>query len=173
MTQPDYVPLAPGTRLRDFDELENPGSWTANRPSELAPLKGSAAKQGKFLGTPGPDSGFALKLTRIALDEIELSASEDHSDIMKVISAVAIKRAALFSRAPVIHDVRFALKLFGFGNADNTPDDLVKFRKEIMAGSGHNYFKVRKTLELISLETLNLTAAELNLSRWREYFLFD
>ena len=72
MTQPDYVPVASGSQLREVEPLAIPEGWKASRPSELAPLKVSAVEQGKLLGTPSPDSGFALKLARIRVHKLEL-----------------------------------------------------------------------------------------------------
>ncbi len=171
MTQPDYVPLAPGSRLRAFDELKTPQPWVADRPSEIAPLKGTPADQGKFLGTPSPGGGFALKLARVALELISLDPSEHAADIESVISAVAIKRSALFSRAPTIYDVRFALKLFGYSNSEAAPQELVKFRKDVISGAGHDYFRIRRVIEMISTKTLALDYNDLQFSLWRDYFV--
>ena len=173
MTQPDYVPLEHGTRVRAFDELKVPGPWLAKRVSEVKAFKGSPVEQGKHLGIPGPGSGFALKLTKVSLEGVQIDASEHYGDVERVISSVAMKRAAFFSRAPVIFDVKFALKLFGYSKSQESQEsqELVKFRSEIISGCAHDYFKVRRLLEMIPITTLGLSPDEIRISTWREYFI--
>ncbi|KJF18287.1 MULTISPECIES: hypothetical protein [Acidithrix] len=171
MTQPDYVPVASGTQLRKFDELSNPGSWMSDRVAELPPNPHSAVEQGVLLGTPGPDSGFAIKLARYELAKISLDENEHHEDVEKAVTSVAIKRSALYSRAPVIHDVRFALKLFGYGEELSPPVELVEFRKKAFSGVAHDYFKVRRLLDLIPVATLSLSVDEIDVAKWDQYLL--
>lgn len=164
VTQPDYVPVAVGSRLRETDELATPQSWITDRPAELSAMTGSAVEQGKFLGTPGPDSGYALKLARIAIEKIGAGHTEHTGDMVVVISAVAIKRAALYSRAPVIHDVNFAMRLFGY--VGEIPSDLKSVRHSLIAGAAHDYFKVRHITETIPVSVLELDLAEVDSSAW-------
>ena len=165
MTQPDYVPVAAGSQLREVDPLAIPEAWTPTRPSELAPLKVSAVEQGKLLGTPSPDSGFALKLARIRVHKLELAIGEHREDVERAVAAIAIKRAAFFSRAPVIHDVDFAIALLGYGEAD-IPVEVLEHRKAVVSGVSHDYFKMRRMLEAIGPETLAATSVEADLSLW-------
>ena len=165
MTQPDYVPVASGSQLRQVEPLAIPEGWTASRPSELAPLKVSAVEQGKLLGTPSPDSGFALKLARIRVHKLELGVGEHLEDVERAVAAIAIKRAALFSRAPVIHDVDFAITLLGYDESD-IPEAVLAHRKSVVSGVSHDYFKMRRMLEAIGPETLAATSVEADLSLW-------
>ena len=165
MTQPDYVPVAAGSQLREVDPLAIPEAWRPTRPSELAPLKVSAVEQGKLLGTPSPDSGFALKLARIRVHKLELAIGEHREDVERAVAAIAIKRAAFFSRAPVIHDVDFAIGLLGYGEAD-IPVEVLEHRKAVVSGVSHDYFKMRRMLEAIGPETLAATSVEADLSLW-------
>ncbi|MDA8261664.1 MAG: hypothetical protein M0Z47_02400 [Actinomycetota bacterium] len=165
MTQPDYVPVASGSQLREVEPLAIPESWTPTRPSELAPLKVSAVEQGKMLGTPSPDSGFALKLARIRVHKLELAEGEHLEDVERAVSAIAIKRASFFSRAPVIYDVDFAVALLGYGEVD-IPPEVLEHRKAVVSGVSHDYFKMRHLLEAIGPETLAATSVEADLSLW-------
>ena len=169
MTQPDYVPVAAGSRLRETDELSTPQRWVPDRPAELGAMRGSAVEQGKFLGTPGPDSGYALKLARIAIDKLKLSHDEHRDDVIAVIAAVGIKRASLYSRAPVIHDVNFALRLFGY-LGDDIPEELKAYRRSLMRGAAHDYFQLRQIIETIPVSTLEIKEAGIDALHWREQF---
>ncbi len=164
MTQPDYVPVAVGSRLRETDELATPQSWIKDRPAELSAMTGSAVEQGKFLGTPGPDSGYALKLARLAIEKIILDHTEHIADVVAVISSVAIKRAALYSRAPVIHDVNFAMRLFGY--LGDISSDLKGVRHSLVGGAAHDYFKVRRITEMIPVSVLELDLGVVDSGVW-------
>ena len=165
MTQPDYVPVASGSQLREVESLAIAEGWTPSRPSELAPLKVSAVEQGTMLGTPSPDSGFALKLARIRVHKLELAEGEHGEDVERAVAAIAIKRAALFSRAPVIYDVDFAIALLGYDESD-IPAEVLAHRKSVISGVSHDYFKMRRLLEAIGPETLTASGVEGDLSLW-------
>ena len=62
-------------------------------------------RRGAGIGTPGPDSGFALRLAHRFEDELELGEGESAHDVLLGVALVASKRAALFGRAPCIYDV--------------------------------------------------------------------
>ncbi len=83
-------------------------------PRRWAPPPGTITKpdekpSGGSFGTPGPDTGWALKI--INRSEIP----EDGSRIRKVLAALMSARAAHFGRAPVPADLSVALLLAGLG----------------------------------------------------------
>ena len=82
--------------------------------------------------------------------------------------AVALKRAALFGRAPVLADLELAFTLFGF--LGEAPEDLVEGRREIFAGAGHHYWQTRWIADRVPEATLRLTPAQVgqSLGSWRE-----
>ena len=73
------------------------------------------------------------------------------------ILGVALKRASLYGRAPVIHDVTRALDVFGFLNPD-APADLVAFRTSLFEAAGHHYELQRAIADVVPAETLRLGA---------------
>jgi hypothetical protein len=109
----------------------------------------------------GPDQGYALTLARRLRDQLVLTDGESADDAIAGCLGVALRRAALFGRAPVIDDFRLAFTLFGFLDGD-APQDLVEFRRHRFAGaaSSHHYAEVRELALLVPEETLRMTVSE-------------
>ena len=82
---------------------------------------------GARLGTQGPDQGYAYKLVGSFDDRLVLGAVHK-ADAVAVAVAVAMKRAATYGRAPVVHDLTAGFTVFGFLDAD-APADLVEWRE--------------------------------------------
>jgi hypothetical protein len=71
------------------------------------------------------------------------------------VAAVACKRAALLKRAPVVGDIEFASRLWGFlENAPLVPADLLDRRKLLFNGAAHDYYLQRKIVDQFSNEAL-------------------
>lgn len=66
--------------------------------------------RGPGYGTPGPDTGFALRI--LARSEIP----EDSPRLRRVLAALMGARAARFGRAPTYEDLQVALELVGLGS---------------------------------------------------------
>lgn len=60
-------------------------------------------------GTPGPDTGYALRIISLA------GVAEDHPRLRQVLAALMGARASYFGRAPVRGDLDVALELVGLG----------------------------------------------------------
>lgn len=165
MAQPDYVPLSTADKVRAPERLPVPEPWRPDRPAEL---KGNAHPTGRRLGTPGPDQGYALKLARQFEGRLELAAGEHHEDAVAGCVAVAMKRAALFGRAPVVYDLELAFTLWGF--MGGAPAELVAFRTPLFQAVAHHYDDQRKIVDRVSDDTLRLTPAQVRdrLASWRE-----
>ena len=139
----------------------------ADRPGEVVGIEPSA---GPGLGNQGPDQGYALKLAERFAGQLMLAAGEREDDALAGCVAVALRRASMFGRAPVMHDLRLALELFGFlGEADAK---LVAWRRDQFAGAAghHGYHVKRRLADLVPAETLRLTpaaAAEARTDDWR------
>ena len=121
-------------------------------------MVGSEAPAGPGLGYQGPDQGYALKLAERFAGRLVLAAGEREDDALAGCVAVALRRASMFGRAPVMHDLRVALELFGF--LDEAADaQLVAWRRDQFAGaSGHHGYHVKLRLaDLVPAETLRLT----------------
>ncbi len=139
----------------------------ADRPGEVV---GAEAPTGPGLGCQGPDQGYALKLAERFTGRLVLADGEREDDALAGCCAVGLRRASLFGRAPVVHDLRLALELFGFLiDADAA---LVTWRRAHFAGAaGHHGYHVKLHLaDLVPTDTLRLTpaaAAEARAENWR------
>lgn len=165
MTQPSFVPVVEADQVRRAYQLEVPSIWTTSRPSEL---RGTRAPVGAFLGSPGPDQGFALKLARRFEERLVLTAGEHAEDAIAGCTAVAMRRSASFGRAPVIHDLTLAFTLFGF--LAGAPADLVAAREPLFRAAAHHYQAQRAIADCVPEETLRLTPEQVaeRLESWRD-----
>jgi hypothetical protein len=164
MTQPTFVPIAEADQVRPARHLHVPGPWMASRPAEAT---GPVVRRGRALGTPGPDSGFALRLARRFEDELQLDEGESAEDVLLGVALVGAKKAALFGRAPCVYDVRFALDLWGFlgdpgtaRGASDTNEDRRATRKAAFSGVSHDYVAQRALVDSVTEEALRRTPDE-------------
>ena len=128
----------------------------ADRPGEVV---GGEPPAGPGLGRQGPGQGYALKLAQRFAGQLVLAAGEREDDALAGCVAVALRRASMFVRAPVMHDLRLALELFGF--LDDADAGLVAWRRDRFAGAaGHHGYGVKLRLaQLVPEETLRRTPA--------------
>src|SRR5205823_307825 len=102
-------------------------------------------------------------------DRIVVGAREDLHDVTAGCIGVAMKRAALYGRAPVMPDVELAFGLWGYLGA--AEDDLVAFRRPLFEGVAHHYADARALVDRIPESTLRMTPADvvarLPLGGWR------
>jgi hypothetical protein len=164
MAAPDYVPVALDELPRLTEPIPAPGHWMANRPGDL---KGGQPR-GPHLGSPGPDQGYALTLARYFEGRLELTEGEHPDDAVAGGVAVALKRASIFGRAPVIYDLEHAFTLWGF--LGGAPEELIRFRKPLFEGARHHYGEQREIVDLVPDETLRMTPEQVRrgLPAWRE-----
>jgi hypothetical protein len=156
MTQPTFVPIAEADQVRPALHLHVPGAWTTSRPAEFT---GPVARRGRNIGTPGPDSGFALRLAKRFEHEFALGEGESEEDVVLGVALVASKRSALVGRAPSIYDVRFALNLWRFLDPD-VPADQREARRELFSSVSHDYVAQRALVDAVPEETLRLSPDE-------------
>ncbi len=163
MAAPDYVPVAQGDRPRKA--LGTPGhdGWTATRPGDLPDRQPT----GDYFGNQGPDQGYAMLLAERFDDRLLLTEGEDSHDVMAGCLGVALARASLFGRAPVIYDLEFAFGLWGY--LDTPAVELVAYRRPLFAGASHHYWDQREIVDLVPEPTLWLAPTEVRrrLSEWR------
>jgi len=164
MAAPDYVPLSLSDQPRQTLALPPARAWAADRPADLQ----TGQPRGPRLGSPGPDQGYALGLAERFADRVVVENGEHVDDALAGCTAVALRRASIFGRAPVVHDLELALRLFGFlGEAS---PELVAFRRPLFAGAGHHYWDQRAITDLVPEATLRLSRAEVErrvASDWR------
>jgi hypothetical protein len=124
------------------------------------------------MGAPGPDQGYVLTLLPVIRPEVQLLDGELLADAEAGAVAIALKRASLFGRAPVIHDLRVAYTVWGF--LDGTvADDLAAERKRRFEGirlTAHHYPELRAVADAVPEATLRMTpaaVAEAHAKNWR------
>lgn len=80
--------------------------WQPHRPGELTSPKD--VPWGGAFGTPGPDTGYALRL----IEQADLPGAPQHrDDVAAAALAVVSARASALGRAPVPKDVVAAIRL--------------------------------------------------------------
>ena len=158
MAAPEYVPESPTQTKHYASPPQREGGWSADRPGEVV---GAGEAHVSSLGSQGPDQGYALTLTKVFADKLHLRDGEHRSDVDAGAVAVAMKRASIFGRAPVVHDLRIAYTLFGY--LDPKPDaDLIELRKDLFAEVHHSfhYFERRHIADIVDAEVLRRTPDE-------------
>jgi len=158
MAAPEYVPVAPTTKRHYSSPPQRAGKGSANRPGETF---GTPAGDGGRLGAQGPDQGFVLTLTPLFDTKLILNEGEYRGDVDAGCIGVALKRASLFHRAPVVHDLRIAYMLFGYLD-ENAADSLVEFRTKAFAEIHYSfhYFERRAIADMVSNDVLMQTPDE-------------
>jgi hypothetical protein len=171
MAAPEYVPVKPMDDVRAYESPpRRPDPWCADRPGDFA----GRQPLGDLLGAQGPDQGYALKLAhevfgpRLKLDGVE------RADAIAGCVTVALKRASIFGRAPVAHDLGVAFGLWGFLEED-PPADLVELRRRVFAGVSHphHYAEARAIADAVPESTLRLSHRRIGPSDWRSLIDVD
>jgi hypothetical protein len=170
MAAPEFVPLSPTDKTRVYSSPPWSGDqWLADRPGEL----GGRQPLGPRLGYPGPDQGFVLKLARSFEPTIVLVEGEKVDDAIAGCGAVALKRASLFGRAPVVHDLVAAFTIWGFlAEADA---ELVRLRRPLFeeVANPHHYMELRRVADLVPQAVLRMShqeIAKVAATDWRAFF---
>lgn len=170
MAAPKFSPVAPTARARAYHSPDYvPAAWMPDRPAEIDGFQ----PHGPRRGNPGPDQGFALRIARQLAPTLRLQEGENVDDVIRGCLGVALRRASLFSRAPVVHDLKIAFTMWGFLD-EQPPADLVAFRKPLFAGLrhvGHHYAEARLVADMVPEETLRQTPAAVSAgypSGWRQ-----
>jgi hypothetical protein len=119
------------------------------------------------------DQGYALALAARLRDTLQLQGGEDVDDALAGITAIGLRRASLFGRAPVIHDLRIAATIWGFLDAD-PPPELVQLRRRTFAGLAnvaHHYAALRALVDAVPEATLRMSPEQVQAAypaQWRE-----
>jgi hypothetical protein len=167
MAQPDYVPLTTGERVRPAYRLSTPRHWHQDRPAEIADLR---HPEGPELGATGPDLGFGLKLAHRVAERALLAEGEHRADAVAGCFACGTRRASLYHRAPVVHDMEWAFTLWGF--LPGAPEELVAFRRPLFAGVAHDYTRQRALVDMVSEEVLPMSPGQVKdglATNWRRW----
>ena len=155
MAAPRFAPVGASERPRYYDSPNHvPESWEPDRPAEIEGRQPAAER----LGYQGPDQGYVLVLAGRARARVKVTDGEDVDDALRGCSLIALRRASLFGRAPVVHDLNLALSIWGFLD-DAAPADLVAVRRELFAGVAHphHYREGRAIADMVPESTLRAT----------------
>jgi hypothetical protein len=169
MAAPEYVPEPPAERVRVPWESPPriPDSWVLDRPAEVAVARQPA---GPRLGYQGPDQGYALRLVDSFQGRIHTSAHEHEADAVTGCVLIATRRASLFGRAPIVHDLTIAFTMWGY--LDKAPSaDLLATRTALFEGAAHDYETTRRLVDRVPEATLRMTPHQVfdaYPARWRE-----
>lgn len=155
MAAPQFVPSPSIDDARAYTSPPvAPAAWMPDRPGELTGFQ----PVGEQLGYQGPDQGFAIKIANGFRDRLSLQSGEHAEDAIKGCLGIALRRASMFSRAPVVHDLTIAFTIWGFLDVA-APAELVAARRERFAGLGHggHYTQTRAIVDMVPEATLRMT----------------
>lgn len=174
MAAPEFVPTRPNERPRAYSSPpRRDDEWLATRPGEVIGWGGQPSPDAGRMGAPGPDQGYVLTLLPLLRPELHLADGEDLRDVEAGGVAIALKRASLFGRAPVVHDLRVAYVVWGFLSV-SCPQELVDERRRRFEGvhlTAHHYPELRAVADAVPELTLRLTPAQVlerQASAWRD-----
>jgi hypothetical protein len=170
MAAPKFAPVPPVDDARGYRSPDHvPAAWRADRPGDIRGFQPEGAR----LGYQGPDQGFALKIANTFRGRLRLAPGESEDDAVRGCLGIALRRASMFSRAPVVHDLTVAFTIWGFLGPE-PPADLVETRRRLFAGVGnvvHHYDEARALVDMVPETTLRLTPTQVAASvasDWRE-----
>ena len=163
MAAPEFVPLKPTHRARSYASPPRRwDEWLPTRPGELVTSGGQPDADAGRMGAQGPDQGYLLTLLPLLRDDLHLAEREDVADVETGGTAIALKRASLLGRAPVIHDLRVAYTVWGFLDP-SAPSELITQRRRRFEGVhhlAHHYPELRAVADAVPESTLRLAPAE-------------
>lgn len=168
MATPRFAPVPTVEPVRYYESPEFvPENWQPGRPGEIE----GRQPAGERLGYQGPDQGYVITLAHRARERVKATAGESLEDILRGCSLIALRRASLYGRAPVVHDINVALTMWGY-LSDSPPPDLVTVRKELFLGVGnvHHYKEGRALADMVPESTLRMTPEQVAsrfMSEWR------
>jgi hypothetical protein len=148
---PPGVAYPPARRV----STDRPGDLPRGQPS------------GPLLGVPGPNVGYARTLAERARVGLRLAAGEHDDDAVAVVAEIAMKRAALFGRAPVKPDVDLAIALLGY---DGSAAGFEASRARLVHDAAHHYQARRRLVDAVPAELLrhDVASAAAHAGAWRE-----
>jgi hypothetical protein len=160
MAAPRFSPIGPMENARGYRSPDHvPEEWRADRPGDLI----GRQPVGRGLGYQGPDQGYALLLANRLRPQIVTQPHEAVDDAIAGCTAIALRRASMFGRAPVIHDLRLAFAIWGWFDP-SPPAELLALRRtafEGVADTLHHYDLRRDLVDSVPDATLRATPAQI------------
>ena len=155
MAAPKFSPVDPLDDARGYESPDHvPDEWKADRPGDLR----GGQPTGTRLGYQGPDQGYGLLLANRLRGQLVLQPHEVADDAVVGCTAIGLRRASLFGRAPVIHDVRIAYTIWGYLDP-HAPTELLEMRRPAFEGVSntlHNYDLLRALVDSVPESTLRM-----------------
>ena len=167
---PRFAPVSPVDLVRSYESPDSvPSAWSSDRPGEVVGRQAG----GDLRGYQGPDQGYVLTLAERYRPQLQIAPGEKVGDAIRGCVNIALRRAALFGRAPVIHDLTVAFTMWGWLDAKPTKDLLERRHQlfEGVANANHHYAEGRHIADLVSDDTLRMTPAQIEAAypaQWRE-----
>lgn len=156
MAAPKFAPVSPTDVVRTYESPEHvPDAWSPDRPAEIQ----GRQPEGARLGYQGPDQGYVLALSERFRDRIIVTPGESVNDAIRGCINIGLRRASLFGRAPVVHDLTIAFTIWGWLDGAASAD-LVARRSALFEGvanTNHHYTEGRLIADLVPESTLRLT----------------
>jgi len=163
---PEHVPVDRRQIVRTYSSPpRRPDPWMADRPAELP----TGQPEGERFGHQGPDQGYALLLAERFHDKLTLRPGEHERDALAGAVAVALKRASIFGRAPILHDITMALTIWGF--LGEAPPDLVERRRHLFeeVWHPHHYADQRRIADLAPDDVLRMAPQQVSEAHRRDW----
>jgi hypothetical protein len=164
---PEHVPVDRNRPVRAYESPpRRPEPWLATRVGEVVD---TGQPRGDRLGSQGPDQGYMLSLARRFEGKLTLTSGAVEKDVLAGAVGVALKRASLFGRAPVIHDLTIALTIWGF--LGEAPEELVALRTHLFeeVANPHHYGEARRIVDLIPDDVLRMSPAQVTEAHQRDW----
>ena len=156
MAAPRFAPVSPVDEARAYSSPDHiPGMWMPSRPGDIEGFQPEGAR----MGFQGPDQGFAIKIANTFRPRIHVAPPIHVDDAVTGCLGVGLRRASLFSRAPVVHDLTIAFTIWGMLDP-NPPAELVALRATLFEGVAnvlHHYAEARAIVDLVPEATLRMT----------------
>lgn len=132
--------------------------WSARRPGDLTVPE--EVPWGGAFGTPGPDTGYALRL--LADRPWALAPGESRTDAERLAAALMAARASRLGRAPVAGDAEVAESLLGLRPGDPGGQETAGLRRRLSSLGAEG---LRRLLDAIDPEWLVSSPAEVQRRR--------
>ena len=127
MAAPEHVPTS--TAAAGPFLLLAATAWQGPGRRTVPVSCGAASRWVSSWEPPAPTRGTHSRLAERFSGRLALSEGEHEADALAGAAGIAMKRSALFGRAPVIHDMTVGLTIWGFLDATAAPE-LVELRRE-------------------------------------------
>lgn len=170
MAAPRFAPTSPVDQPRSYGSPDHvPDTWMPDRPAEIDGFQ----PVGQRMGYQGPDQGFAIKIANGFRPRLHTAAGERPDDAVAGALGIALRRASMFSRAPVVHDLTIAFTVWGFLDPA-PPPALLELRRRMFDGiaHGHHAYDARRELaDMVPEATLRMTPQQVDAAypgRWRD-----